>query len=73
MDEDEWDDDDDGDEDEETIPCPQCGRPIYEEAQRCPECGNYILEEDVIPAHKPWWIIVGALLVMYIVYRWVFG
>ncbi len=68
---DEW-DEDDGNEDS-TIPCPYCKRLIHEESQRCPYCGNYISEEDVVPTRKPWWIIIGALLVLYIVYRWIAG
>jgi predicted nucleic acid-binding Zn ribbon protein len=68
------DDEDDGNGDEDaTIPCPHCGRPIYEESQRCPYCGDYISDEDAAAAHKPWWIIVGALLVFYVVYRWIAG
>jgi hypothetical protein len=63
--EEEWDDD--------TIPCPYCKREIHEESQRCPHCGNYISDEDAPPARKPWWIIIGALLVFYIIYRWVAG
>jgi len=75
MDEDEWDDDEDSEEGEEepTIPCPYCKRQIHEESQRCPYCGNYISEEDAAPARKPWWIIIGALLVIYVVYRWIVG
>ena len=63
-----------GDDDEEpTIPCPHCRRGIHEESQRCPYCGNYISGEDAPPRRKPWWrVLIGALLVMYIVYRWVF-
>jgi hypothetical protein len=64
-----WDDDDE----EPTIPCPHCRRPIHEESQRCPYCGNYISEEDIAPGRKPWWIIIGALLVLYVVYRWMAG
>jgi hypothetical protein len=67
--EDDWDDE----EEEPTIPCPYCRREIHEESQRCPHCGNYISEEDAVPAQKPWWIIVGALLVLYVVYRWIAG
>ena len=68
MDEDVWDDDEDV-----TIPCPYCRRPIYEDSQRCPHCGNYISEEDAAPRRKPWWIIVGTVAVLYIVYRWIAG
>ena len=75
MDKDAWNDDEDqaeGDEDTTTL-CPYCRRLIYEDSQRCPHCGNYISEEDAPVARKPWWIIVGALLGLYVVYRWIVG
>lgn len=72
---DDWDDDDDDWEeepdDEPTVECPYCGEEVHEDAQRCPHCGEYISEEDAPAKRKPWWIIAGALLVMYIVYRWI--
>ena len=73
MDEDVWDDEEnDQQEDEETtIPCPYCRRQIYEESQRCPYCGEYIVEDDAAAAHKPWWIIVGVLLALLVVYQWI--
>jgi hypothetical protein len=55
---------------ETTIPCPYCKRPIYEDSPRCPYCENYISEEDTVASHKPWWIIVGVILALYVVYRW---
>jgi predicted nucleic acid-binding Zn ribbon protein len=76
---DDWEEDFDaadyGEDDEEpTLPCPHCRAEIHEDAQRCPQCGEYISDEDVRPAaRKPWWIIVGVLAVMYLVYRWTFG
>jgi hypothetical protein len=70
VDKDDWDDDED---EEPTIPCPHCRRQIHEESRRCSYCDNYISEEDTVPSRKPWWIIVGALLVLYIVYRWTAG
>lgn len=77
---DDWDEDFDadadyGDDDEEpTLPCPYCRAEIHEDAQRCSHCGEYISEEDIRPtARKPWWIIVGALAVMYLIYRWTLG
>ena len=62
-----WDDDDE----EPTIPCPYCKRLIHEESQRCPHCGNYISDEDAAPARKPWWIIIGVLLVLLAIYWWI--
>jgi hypothetical protein len=71
---DDWDDEDSGDdEDAPTVPCPYCQRPIPEDAPRCPYCENYISEEDAPPARKPWWIVIGILLALYAVYRWVAG
>jgi hypothetical protein len=57
---------------EDTIPCPHCGKPIYDDAERCPYCENYLSEEEhTQPSRKPWWIIVCALLCLYAVYRWI--
>jgi len=71
----EWDDDSeddfDADEDEPTIPCPHCRKEIHEDSPRCPYCENYLSDEDAPPARKPLWIILGAIVCLYIVYRWV--
>ena len=66
---DDWDEDDD----DPTVPCPHCKRPIHEDAQRCPYCENYISAEDSPPAAKPWWLILGVVLCLYVVFRWVVG
>ena len=34
--------DQDDDDDPETIPCPECGEDIYEDAPSCPYCGHYV-------------------------------
>ena len=64
-DEDDW--DDDGDALDE---CPYCGRKIPEDAPRCPYCENYVSAEDAPSRRKPWWILLGVILCLYIVYRW---
>ena len=57
---DESDLDDDFDE-SETVPCPECGEEIYEDASSCPYCGHFV----TFSAH-PWsgrstvWIGVGV-------------
>lgn len=61
------------DEDEPLVPCPYCRRKIVEDSPRCPYCENYISREDAPPARKPWWMIVGALLCAYVIYRWIAG
>ena len=65
--------DDDGDLDEPTVPCPYCRREIHEDAARCPYCEQYISQDDAPPARKPWWIIAGAAICLYIAWRWVVG
>ena len=69
-DDEDWDDDSD---DESLIECPHCGEEIYEDAQRCPECGQYLSEEDAPPARKPWWIVITAIVCLYLVWRWIAG
>jgi hypothetical protein len=61
------------DDEESTIPCPYCKRQIHEDSQRCPYCERYLSEEDAPISRKPWWIIIGTLLCLYIVYRWIMG
>jgi hypothetical protein len=73
FDDDDFDADHGDDEDEPTVECPYCGQLIHEEAERCPHCASYISAEDAPPARKPWWIIVGVVVCLYIVYRWIVG
>jgi hypothetical protein len=64
------DESDDGDND--TVECPHCLRPVYEDAERCPGCGRYLSREDrARPARRPWWLVVGALVCIVVVIRWV--
>jgi hypothetical protein len=71
---DDWPDDDGyPDDDEPTVPCPYCGREIHEESPRCPYCGNYLSAADAPPPRKPWWLVVGVVVCLYAVYRWIVG
>jgi hypothetical protein len=64
-------DDYDSSDDEPTIPCPYCRREIHEDSQRCPYCAHYLSREDAPPARKPWWMILGVAVCLYVVYRWI--
>ena len=55
------DQDDEGDDEPETVPCPYCRRPVYEQAEICPHCKSFISREDA-PRHVPWWIWAGVIL-----------
>jgi hypothetical protein len=74
ADEDDNDDDylNDESEDEPTVACPYCRKEIHEDAQRCPYCEQYISKEDRPASRKPWWILVGVIVCLYIIYRWSF-
>ncbi len=77
VDDEDWDDDDDPDalhdpDEIPLVPCPYCRREILEDAERCPECGHYISREDAPPERKPWWIILGVIVCLYVVWRWMF-
>ena len=60
---DDWGDEDwpDDDDSAELVPCPNCGREIYEEAEQCPSCGEYVTHDNRILASKPGWYVLLAL------------
>lgn len=63
--EDDWEapEPDERDEDElDTLPCPACGRQIYEEADVCPFCGEYVTHSTSVLAGKPLWFVALAIL-----------
>jgi hypothetical protein len=81
-DDDEWDDSDDSpiedddidsDDGEPTVACPYCRREIHEDSQRCPYCEQFVSAEDAPPARKPWWIIIGAVICLWVAFRWIVG
>ena len=61
------DEDDDGD---DTVPCPHCRKPVYEDAELCPHCGNYLSREDS-PGRPPVWLLVGVLACLAVVLMWI--
>jgi len=64
------------DADEGTVPCPECGEPVWAEAEKCPHCGTWISHDvagQVRPAGgravKPWWWWV-AIIVLLAAFFW---
>ena len=51
----------------ETLPCPVCGREIYEHADQCPHCGQYIVPRIADRPGVPWLWLLAALAVILIV------
>ena len=72
LDDREYPDPDEGEDDgDETVPCPHCLRPVYEDAERCPSCGRYLSREDrARPARRPWWVVAGVLVCLALVASW---
>ena len=60
---------DDDDDDEPTIPCPFCKAVIWEDAPRCPRCGNELGGVDMPAPRRPWWVLITALLLLYLFVR----
>lgn len=46
----------------DVVPCPSCGREVYEDAERCPHCGDWITPRAGGPL--PWVWVVAALLAL---------
>ena len=51
----------------EQVPCPCCGKPIYEQAEICPHCRSYISREDSLPPRKPKWLVIGAVVTVVVI------
>jgi hypothetical protein len=66
-DEEDWSEEDD---DDETMPCPHCLQPVYEDAEHCPNCGKYLSREDA-PRRKPWWVVAGVVACLAVTTWWI--
>jgi hypothetical protein len=56
---------------EDTITCPYCRREIHHDSVCCPHCEQYLSREDQPPSPRPWWILVGVLVCLVIVFWWI--
>lgn len=59
--------------DGETVPCPHCRRPIYEDSQQCPHCRNFITNEESPPRRRPAWFVITAIVCLVFVVLWIFN
>jgi hypothetical protein len=56
---------------DDTQPCPHCGESVYDDAERCPHCENYLSREDAPAIRRPLWIVVGVMICLAIVLKWI--
>ena len=62
-----WDDDEfsadaSGDDASDTLPCPNCGQDVYEDAPQCPSCGHYVTHDTRPLSGRPaWWVVLGLI------------
>ena len=61
---------DDDDSGSETVPCPRCGRQIYEAADRCPHCGEWIVPSGDAKRHRLAYIVVAVVAIATILAWW---
>lgn len=74
---DEYDLDDEaaGDAEDDQLPCPSCGRLIFEDSERCPHCGDWVMPLAAAAGKRKtriWWTAL-ALAVILLVTWGVFG
>ncbi len=68
--EEDWDDDESS-----TVPCPSCGRPVYEDAEQCPHCGEYIvpgMNSNVLASRPKWFQILAILGIIAVILSFIF-
>ena len=56
-----------------TEPCPECGRAVYDDAERCPHCGHYVTREEASGPGWPLWMKIAAGLALTGVALWILG
>lgn len=48
-----------------TVPCPHCGKEVFEDSEQCPRCGNYLSKEDGPAAGRGGtWVVLMILAVL---------
>jgi hypothetical protein len=57
--------------DADTVPCPFCKCPVYDDAEWCPHCRSYLFYDGRSPSQKPWWFLAGVAVCLAIVLYWI--
>ena len=60
----------DSEDESETLPCPFCGKPVYEAADVCPYCRNFVSIAD-LSERKPWWVVAAVVALLAATLLWV--
>ena len=69
---DSWDLDDEAD--TCTVPCPECGHEVYEDAEQCPVCGQYVVfGSHALSGRSTLWKVVGLSGVIAVILALGFG
>ncbi len=65
-------DDSDDEDNSETVPCPHCREPMYEDSPRCPSCGEYITSSDFRKPFPTWliWVILLTIFGLLLPILW---
>ncbi len=56
--------------DSDEVPCPACGEPVYDDAEKCPHCGEWITPLAGADRRSRTWlwpILVAGLIVLILV------
>ncbi len=61
---------DDEDEEADTVPCPHCGRSVYEDADRCPHCGENVMPGRGLRRGQRGWMILAAVFAAALLAAW---
>ena len=63
----------DDDDEQITIPCPRCGREVWEFAERCSKCGVWITsaQSDAAPTSRRQMYLIGVIALAMIVAGWI--
>jgi len=54
------------------VPCPNCGRGIFEDAQQCPACHQWIIRTNSWRSSPKWYVRGGLWAARTLLVNWLF-